>query len=269
MSTELLFATPPQQLGSARLLSHAAVQWPSRAARANLQPLADDSHSNLGWHDDSQALVSHPLDRDGRYQLAFSFTSAALLWLTEGTVAATLLLADADETSAGAWCDALLAEAGLRATGVAEVPYELAPVDYAGFAAAGAALETLGAWYAQGQVVLQTLVGAFGPRAVVLPTVRCWPHHYDLGTLFALDASDPETARSIGVGLSPGDGSYAEPYFYCTPWPTPARLPAAPETLHWHTQGFTSLVLPASRVGRRTELPALLTAAVELAHRTL
>ena len=109
----------------------------------------------------------------------------------------------------------------------------------------------------------------FGARAVAAPTVRCWPHHFDLATLFALEAGDPETARSVGVGLSPGDGSYAEPYFYCTPWPAPENLPEPPGPLHWHTQGFTSLVCPASRVDVSTDLGDVLSAAVTLAARTL
>jgi hypothetical protein len=88
--------------------------------------------------------------------------------------------------------------------------------------------------------------------------VRCWPHHYDIATLFALDDGDPETARSVGIGLSPGDSAYAEPYLYCNPWPVPdGALPTAPGPLRWHTEGFTSLVCPASRMGSEQNLSAL------------
>jgi len=82
--------------------------------------------------------------------------------------------------------------------------------------------------------------------------VLCWPHHFDIATLITLDVDepDPETARSINVGLSPGDESYDEPYFYVTPWPEP-REPEK-EVLAggglWHKEDFTAAVLPASRL---------------------
>jgi len=51
--------------------------------------------------------------------------------------------------------------------------------------------------------------------------VLCWPHHFDIATLVTF-ASD----RSSSVGLSPGDGSYDEPYYYVNvhPQPDPAQL---------------------------------------------
>jgi hypothetical protein len=81
--------------------------------------------------------------------------------------------------------------------------------------------------------------------------VRGWPHHFDLAALHVLDPEkDPEEARSVGAGLSPGDESYAEPYFYVSPWPAPepAALPALPGGAHWHTDGFTSAVLSSSAI---------------------
>ena len=77
--------------------------------------------------------------------------------------------------------------------------------------------------------------------------VRLWPHHFDIATLIELDESGGEETRSINVGLSPGDSSYAEPYWYVTPWPTPSK---ALPTLHvgtWHTEGFTAAVFSASK----------------------
>ena len=264
---EAMFSTPATRLRRARLLSHAAVQWASRAARANLPARADDSHSNLGWSEDLHALVSHALDESRRLQLGFSFPSAALIWLVDGQLDASLRLDAAEPSTAQAWCDEHLAAAGLRATGLAEMPYELAPVDYGAIwePAVAAELEALGAWYSTAQVVLDGIVEVHASRAVVAPSVRCWPHHFDLATLLLLDHGDPETARSVGVGLSPGDESYAEPYFYCTPWPTPENLPDAPASLHWHREGFVSLILPAERVHRGLELGKVLTSAVNVA----
>jgi len=79
--------------------------------------------------------------------------------------------------------------------------------------------------------------------------VRTWPHHFDMATLVSLDHElDPEEARSINVGFSPGDGQIAEPYWYVVPYPDPKRseLPALPHGGYWHTKGWTGAILEAS-----------------------
>ena len=54
--------------------------------------------------------------------------------------------------------------------------------------------------------------------------------------------------------MSPGDGSYAEPYWYVTPWPPPPekraheQLPPLDGKGVWHTEGWTGAVLPSSAV---------------------
>lgn len=77
----------------------------------------------------------------------------------------------------------------------------------------GAAFRTLGAWYDATHQALVSLRARFGHRVVLSPEPRCWPHHFDLAVLFSLEAGDPETARSIVVGVSPGDASFNMPYF--------------------------------------------------------
>lgn len=271
MTTNDLFAVPPDALNAVRAVSHAAVQWPSRAARANLAPVADDSHSNLGWNDAVFGFLSHPLDAAARFQLGFSYDSGALLWLQDGVVTGSIELVGIDPAAAAQWCDGQLQSVGLNSVAEAQMPYELGVVNYSDLATAAgkAALQALGRWYADAQGELIRLVQAEGAVAITPPQVRCWPHHYDLGTLFALDAGDPETARSVGVGLSPGDGSYAEPYFYCTPWPTPTELGTAPVPWRWHTDGFTSLVCPGSRMNPEQGMAGLLAPAFQHAFEML
>ena len=250
MSDADLFLVSPVDLEPVRTLSHSAIQWASLAARANLDALDDDSHSNLGWDEDCFALLSRELDGAKRCQLGFGFATAALLWVVDGNVTESLTLSDASERDAMAWCNERLSRAGLRGTGEAELPYQLPSVDYTVFSRdeTTLALRTLGAWFSLADKALNAIVEEQRVGTVLVPTVRCWPHHYDLAVLFVLDEGDPEKARSVGVGLSPGDGSYAEPYFYCTPWPTPAALPEPAAGMRWHTDGFTSMVCRASQL---------------------
>jgi hypothetical protein len=68
--------------------------------------------------------------------------------------------------------------------------------------------------------------------------------------LFLDAGAPPDKARQIGFGMSPGDASYAQPYFYVTPWPIPAgaSLPPLAAGGHWHSQGFTGAVLTGEAV---------------------
>ncbi len=263
---------PPDTLVNARTLAHQACQWPSKAARANIAASADDSHSNLGWDSDHMALISHSLDENQRLQLGFSFATAALLWLQDKAITDRLVLSSQTEQSAADWVDAHLTESGLQSTQLVQMPYELAAqTSYATFARLDEQTRALGHWYDYAHNTLQSLVETFGSQAKSTPTVRCWPHHFDIAVLFGLEDGDPETARSIGVRLSPGDGSYSEPYFYCTPWPAPeiARLPEPAAPLAWHTDGFVSMVCQSSRLSADSQIVSLLTEAMNLAQRCL
>jgi hypothetical protein len=263
----------PTMLTEARTLCHLACQWPSKAARANLAPADDDSHSNLGWQSDFDALVSHPLD-DGqrRIQLGFSFSARALVWLVDGAVNDQLELRVETEASVKEWVDRHLASVSLQSTDKAVMPYELEDeADYSKFVQQGGAVSALGAWFGYGQQGMAHLIKEFGGRCVESPTIRCWPHHFDIGSLFVLETGDPETARSIGVGLAPGDTSFDEPYFYCSPYPAPNTdgLPPPAEPLFWNTAGFVSVILRSSKIDKQTDLNPLLDSAFSSALQTV
>jgi hypothetical protein len=101
----------------------------------------------------------------------------------------------------------------------------------------------LAMYYTGADKVLRALAAEF-PGAV---GPRCWPHHFDYALLMKLDAGTQENARSVGLGMSPGDQYYDQPYFYSTPWPYPkGSLPPLPKPASWHTQEWTGAVLRAS-----------------------
>ena len=80
--------------------------------------------------------------------------------------------------------------------------------------------------------------------------VRCWPHHFDIATLLNFEPAEDGTARSIGIGLSPGDHHYHQPYVYVSPWPhlKAAGLPLLPPPGHWHTQEFVAAVMTGDQI---------------------
>jgi hypothetical protein len=105
----------------------------------------------------------------------------------------------------------------------------------------------LARWYSNALFVLSDAAES-EPGASM---VRTWPHHFDIATLITIEeAEDQENTRRIGVGMSPGDSDYDEPYFYTTPWPYPRHVTLSPLAGRglWHMTGWTGAVLKGSRL---------------------
>jgi len=82
-------------------------------------------------------------------------------------------------------------------------------------------------------------------------------------------SGDSAPAGKRRVSSRPGGGGYPEPYFYCTPWPTPTALADDPAPAHWHTEGFTPMVSEARRLSSDSSIERLLTNATTVALDTL
>ena len=275
-----LGAADPKALGDARLQAHHALQWVTRAARANLMPMPGDSESNLGWDRAQAALVSHdlPSKTDQPLRIGLAIEAMSLIALRGTTVTDQFALDGKRHDEAGAWLDRTAMSAGLGLPSGATLPYAI-PMHAVGNGAAytvapnRAAFAALARWFAIANEVLGDISGGMPPGTGSAP--RCWPHHFDIATLWTLGDGDAETAPSVGIGMCPGDTYYAQPYFYVSPWPrpTPDTLPALPAPGHWHTQDFISAILTGDdivamgdrRAGTRQFLDVAIAVARDLA----
>lgn len=232
----------PTALAAARALAHRAVQWPARAARANLTPTPDDSHTSLAWDPDMAALLSQPLEGGVRVGLHVAVLE---LVFAKGSRSEVFALAGKPDAEVDNWLDGKLVAAGLEPASGTKLPYELPSMLFARPADEAPRLAALGVWFAAGAELLEELrqkLQRFKPG----PTpVRCWPHHFDIATVVEL-----EGARSIGIGVSPGDAYYAQPYLYLSPTPTPDTndLPPLPPGGRWHTKDFFGAVATATDI---------------------
>jgi hypothetical protein len=242
----------PKDLAEARLQAHNAAQWLTRAARANLAPQPDDSHTNLGWDDQLGALQSRNLDASdaGPFRFGLRIAPLTLLVMQGDTILDALALDGKRDAEAGAWIDQHAAASDLRAPSSAILPYVVPnhPVAAAGRysdTSREAEFAELARWIAAADDVLQETKTKLAQAGTGSSPVRCWPHHFDLATLLSLKTGNAETATSIGIGMSPGDDYYAQPYFYVSPWPRPAvnTLPDPPSPGHWHTKDFVAAVV--------------------------
>jgi hypothetical protein len=229
------------------------VQLLSRAAECILDHREDGTHASLTWVADACALFTQPSTRYGkplRVGLELQALAIAIEW--DGEIVWRESLDGRTFKEAGDRLVQALAQQGVDGAHFFDpLAYEMDPHPVAAgapFALADHAegLMALGAWYANAASALEHALGAHGARQP--SPMRIWPHHFDMASIFFLDEGDPETARSVNTGFSPGDGSIPEPYFYVTPYPTPARLPNLPAPGAWHTEGFTAAVLRCAEV---------------------
>jgi hypothetical protein len=237
----------PTQLSGARVELHWAAQLLSAPGTSLLPAETDYSHTNLGWDPRLEVLSGRHVGPSS-LQAALIFQDLQLLLLENGAERDSRRLAGCTMQEALGWLgERFTGERAALVLPVHEMPSsplgEGAPFDDAG----GAERSELAAWFANATAALHAAVSD-EPGASL---VRCWPHHFDVASLITLDAGrDAEEARSIGVGFSPGDSSYAQPYFYVTPWPYPEAdaLPPLPHGARWHREGWTGAVFTGEQL---------------------
>ena len=245
-----LGAVAPDQLVDARLQLHHAAQIVAAVGTSLATPVPDYSHTSLEWLAGPAALAGGLVAGTPSFRAALRLTDLMLLLLDEeGRILADDMLNGKTLASGLDWMRRQVSAFGADGSKVEPPSYQPGefpphPVgEGRAFELDPANSAEIAHYYADADLLLRDLA-AHEPRA---SSVRVWPHHFDIATLIKLDEAEGEEARSIGVGLSPGDGGYAEPYFYITPWPYPdaSKLPPLPIGT-WHTEGWVGAVLTAS-----------------------
>jgi hypothetical protein len=239
---ERLGTPPPPELADAREQAHWAVQVLVGVAGVSVEPVPDNSHTSLTWDHGSRALLTLPLKGTSGARAGLRLPDLTLIVHDRDEGGSTEFPLTGHTLADGyAWMEDTLGTQEPLPQRTEEMP-DHAVGSGATFDADPAALAELARWYGSAELVLQELrVGHAGASAV-----RVWPHHFDTATLIGLDReADPEHARSIGVGMTPGDASYAQPYFYVLPWPAPPldALPLLQGGGRWHREGWVGAVL--------------------------
>ncbi len=237
----------PTALTDARLQLHHAAQIAVSAAISYIAARPDDSHTALTWNAPLRALSTEPITAGRQLRIALRVEDLALHALDEnGSTTRSFALPGHTVAQGHAWLSEVLAQAALdpsRLTARKHYTIPAHPVESgAPFSLGrGDQFEELSRYWSNAAGVLDPLAqmteGA-GP-------VRTWPHHFDIATLIELPGA---SRRTIGVGQSPGDDSYAEPYWYVGPYPYPptSDLPPLTGPGRWHTEGWVGAALSAS-----------------------
>lgn len=267
--------TPPAALVEARNLVHHAAQWPTKAARANLNAVPDDSHSAFTWDPSHAALVSQALPaKGGEVRVGIRMARLELIVTSGDSVLDAFQFERKTDAAAGAWIDSKLQALGLKPASGVKLPYTLPDHPAGGrpheLGMLGRELGELSRWFGGPAEALEEFAAKLAALHPGPGPLLCWPHHFDIATLVRLDAGSGESARSVGVGVSPGDEFYAQPYVYVSPWPRfdGGNLPELPPPGHWHTEGFFGAVVTGEEIlamkDRGRALLAFITGAFEI-----
>ena len=243
-----LGAVAPTALVAARETAHHAAQLLALTGASLVPARSDDSHTSMSWLDDHAALATQLVDAPRPFRIALRLHDVTLLALdARGLATAAFPLGGQTRAASLAWLRSRITAAGRDAAALrSSLHYTIAPNptdDGAPFALPDdGALPELARWYASASAVLEDVAATTAGAS----PVACWPHHFDIATLITLPPGG--TLRTIGVGMSPGDGSYAEPYYYVGPYPHPTSRPAALSVGRWHTEGWWGGALRASEI---------------------
>ncbi|PZU97751.1 MAG: hypothetical protein DCE90_06640 [Pseudanabaena sp.] len=256
------FTIDRESLQKDRIQLHYAIK-PLASVSALLREVVPDfSHTALQWDDElgfvTQSLTSSHLSQP--FSIALNPNSLALSLVVDRKKQESFELRDRYLSEAYDWLRKVLNELGIPAEILAPLTYF--PVNSTGEISGGGRFTSqkltsnLPDYYAIASKLLQD-ISLQEPEA---SPVHIWAHHFDIATLISF-ASDQESqtdgsksgeGKSIGVGLSPGDHNYDQPYWYVTSYPYPedkTNLPKLAGSGFWHTDEWVGAVLTTSQFG--------------------
>ncbi len=236
-----------KHLVDARLQLHYAAQFATALGISYLRPMADDSHTNLGWDPKHEALRSREVRAlSHSVRVAVRPRDLTLIVLLDGAVGQRIPLHGSTITQVESGLRSALSSAGLDGRRLTlRRHYELPPHPVAGRETFDTTRKEdfaeLASWYGNGALVLNEL-----KTRISSSDVRCWPHHFDIATLATFGPG-----RSSGAGMLPGDAMYPEPYFYVNGYPAPDASRAMGQLEGggmWNTEDWFGAVLLGSRL---------------------
>ena len=237
----------PTTLTNARLQLHHAAQIAVSAAISYLPARSDDSHTALTWSAPLRALTTEPITAAEQLRIGVRVEDLTLDAVdANGVATQSFSLPGRTIAEAHAWLAGITAQAGLDPESLTERKHYTIPSHPVAMGESFSIgsrndFEQLARYWSNAASLLDQIAQSTAGAS----PVRTWPHHFDIATLIELPGS---TRKTIGVGQSPGDEFFDQPYWYVGPYPYPPvnDLPRLAGSGHWHTKGWVGAALPAA-----------------------
>lgn len=246
-------------LTKARQQLHQASQIVAAVGRTYKPKVKDDHFASFLWNDRREMLQGYEIEGEENFSVALNFKTFSIHLLdTSGESLNSFELDGKTQQQSLIWLEEQLVKLGLDGNSLSiQLPYEMPSYPTAKGKEfqmeSHEAFDELSNYFSNTNLIVKAILR----DDVNASAISCWPHHFDIASLITIsDTGDPETSSSIGIGMSPGDTGYDEPYFYLTPWPYP-NVSALAE-IHglgkWHTDGWVGGVLTASDLTSNSEV---------------
>ncbi len=240
------------RLEQARLELHYAIQLPMRASKIILQKKPDYSHTSLDFSAKKNAFTTHNLNENN---LHVGVTiNDMMLYIEDDQSCNEFYLLGNTQAQASQWLQSELNKHHIGTDNFDKGGFKLPPHGIADGkkyqCCEQDAFANLAIWYHNATLLLERLAVKYADIQPGASQIYCWPHHFDLAILITFDKNNPETARSVGVGLSPGDHFFNQPYFYTNPWPANSQM-NFPDLLapgFWNLEGFISAIAKSESI---------------------
>lgn len=249
----------PQSLTETRIQLHYAIQFMAAVGNFLTEPQPDYSHASLTWNSELKVFVSGLVTAEQPFYVALEPISLTSLVLdAQGNQLAEFSLPQKTLNDGMNWLKQTIEPLGADLAKLNFVTYPADDFPDSPLARGAtfngsdeAKRQELTAYFANTNSILQ----AISARTEGASPVHIWPHHFDIAILISLPYTKKDEAVSIGVGMSPGDGSYDRPYWYVTPWPypDPTSLTQLASGGTWHTEGWIGAILTASQLSQGEE----------------
>ncbi len=238
-------------LAEARKQIHHAVQLPAITGRCLNPADQGDNFAALFW-DKEQKILSGQRWEESDFRCGLKISDFALVVLKgKNEIKDSLKLDGKTYIEAFDWISRKVGSLGFDPKKLnIKLPYKIPEYPTANgvafkFIDYNAFLEIQN-YYSNAELILENIA----KENDNISEVRCWPHHFDIA--FHINVGKKNNSeKSIGVGMSPGDESYNEPYFYISPWPYPeeiSKLPPLTGGAFWNTNGWVGAVLTSTTI---------------------
>lgn len=208
-----------EEINEAQLVLHHASQLLAIAGKYLIEEKDDDSHTNLGWNQESSSFIGHIIHNRARVGLDVSTLTLKVFGPSNLELAA-LSLSGKTKEEALTWLKQALQLKQINAEAMKpEMHYEI-PEHETNYRKsfpeiAPELLEELARHRTLADQVCESISNKYkyasGPRT--------WPHHFDHGTYIPFKHDlEGSAIQSFSVGYAVADSIIDEPYFYVTQW---------------------------------------------------
>lgn len=205
------------KLTAARRQAHNAVHWLVRFANSFIEPENGNDHTRLLWNARDGVIQTKPFLDDYSVELR---VGPLEMQFREGDkpVPHTLGFEERTPAHVEAWVLVELLHRGIdRSRYTKSLPYtpsDLMTGDSEDFEpeAYKRELEILDQSFRTGAAVIQALSQKLNSTAGGDAQLLCWPEPFQIG--FEIDLPPGSGAKRLRIGIAPGDGVRAEPYFF-------------------------------------------------------